>query len=347
MRNSHQSPLRSRHGLSRGLAASIPVTFGILAPSANAAEKLKIGTLMTLGAGPLYVGIDRGYFAKEGFDIELVPFEAGQPVAVATVSGDIDFGIAGVTSALYTLAGQGALRLVGGWGYDRDGFPASAIVASNRAYEAGLKSIKDLGGHSIGLTQIGSTYHYALAIIAEKYGVDLKTVRTLPLQSFPNVASAVVGGQADAGLLLAVTTLPLLDRGDAKLLAWVGDEVPWQVAAIWVSTKTANERGDMVKRFLRALAAGAKDCDDAFVGPGSARKDGPTAPQIYAIIGNYVKIPVAQMATSLGYVDPQLRLDMKDIARQIAWYKSQGMLKSEVTPEQAVDKRYAVALPPR
>ena len=72
VQNSRQSPLRSRQGFCLGLAALIAVTLGVRASGADAAEKLKIGTLMTLGAGPLYVGIDRGYFAKEGFDIELV-----------------------------------------------------------------------------------------------------------------------------------------------------------------------------------------------------------------------------------------------------------------------------------
>jgi NitT/TauT family transport system substrate-binding protein len=323
-----------------GWAAAI-----VVAATAQAAEHLKIGTLLTTGACPLYLWIEKGYFAQAGFDVELVPFDAGQPVAVATVSGDIDFGIAGVTSALYTMAAQGTLRIIGGWGYDRPNFHAAAVLASNRAYDAGLTSLKSLGGHSVALTQIGSTYHYALAILAEKYDIDLKTVRTLPLQSFPNVASAVAGGQADAGVVLSVQAQTMLDRSEGKLLAWVGEEVPWQVAAIWISTKTANERGDMVRRFMRTLANGAQECAEAFVGPGGTRRDGPSAPAALAMIGKYVNQPIAQMSTSVGYVDPDLRLDVKDIARQITWYRSQGMVKGEVTVDQVIDRRYVVDLP--
>lgn len=331
----------------RSRIAALAVAGALYATSAIAADKIKVGTLLTTGACPLYLGIEKGYFTQAGFDLEIVPFDAGQPVAVATVSGDLDIGIAGVTSALYTMASQGTLRLIGGWGYDRDNFHAAAVLASNRAYDAGLKSLKDLGGHSVALTQIGSSYHYALAILAEKYNVDMKTLRTLPLQSFPNVASAVTGGQTDAGVVLSGQALVMLPRNEGKLLAYVGDEVPWQVAAMWVSTKTANERGAMIKRFMQTLAKGSKECADAFVGPDGTRKDGPGAPEALKIIGKYVNQPIAQMSTSFSYVDPELRLDMKDIARQIAWYRSQGMIKGEVDIDQVTDKRYAVALPPR
>jgi NitT/TauT family transport system substrate-binding protein len=266
-------------------------------------------------------------------------------VAVATVSGAIDFGAAGVTSALYTLAAEGALRIIAGATYDRPGFYAADIVVSNRAYAAGLTSINGLAGHSVGLTTVGSTYHYALAIVAEKFGIDLKSVRTLPLQSMTNIASAVTGGQADTGILTMTAARPLIEKGNAKSLVLVGDEVPWQVGVDWISTKTANERQGTVERFLRAMKRATRDYDDAFVGKNGERRDGPTAPEILAIIAKYVHQPVEQIRLSVGYCDPELRIDAKDIARQIAWYRSQGMLKGEVTIDQVVDRRYLVALP--
>src|SRR5690348_11152952 len=150
---------------------------------AHAAESIKIGVLQFASNIPEYVAADRGYFADEGLDVTFVNFTAGQPVAVATLSGDIDFGAAGVTSALYQMASQGGLRLIGGSSATYPGFHTSAVLVSDRAYAAGFKSLKDLGGHSVALTQIGSTYHYGYALIAEKYHADLKTIRPLPLQS--------------------------------------------------------------------------------------------------------------------------------------------------------------------
>jgi NitT/TauT family transport system substrate-binding protein len=332
-----------RHASRAAAGAALLVVLGAL--PARAVEPLKIGILPIATTGPIFIAKEKGYFAAEGFDAEIVPFDAGQPVAVAAVSGAIDFGVAGVTSALYTLAAQGALRIIGGSTYDRPGFHAASIVASNRAYAAGLVSIKELAGHSVGLTQVGSTYHYALAIVAQKFGIDLKTVRTLALQSFTNIVSAVVGGQADTGVLTTTATAPLLARNAAHLLTWVGDEVPWQVGVIWTATRNVSERADTVTRFVRALRRGAHDYDAAFVASDGTRKDGASAPAILEIIAKYTHQPPAQVTASIGYTDPELRIDLGDVARQIAWYRSQGMIKGEVTVDQVIERRYLLAMP--
>jgi NitT/TauT family transport system substrate-binding protein len=314
--------------------------------SAVAADHIKIGVLLTAGSGPVFVAKDKGYFAAEGLDVEFVPFDAGQPVAVATVSGDIDFGTAGITSALYTLASEGALRIIAGSSYDIPGFPAAGLVASNQAYDAGLTSLKALAGHSTAITQVGSSYHYAFAIVAEKYGIDMKTIRTLPLQSLPNDAAAVVGGQADTAMLTSTIILPLVQKQQVKFLAWAGEEVPWQVALMWTSAKVADERGEMVQRFLRAVRHGAHDVAAAFVGPDGKKKlDLPTTEEIAAIVAKYVKLPVEQTKIAFGYTDPDLRLDETDMARQIAWFRAQGMIKGDFGVDKVVDTRYAVALP--
>src|SRR6185437_15160593 len=162
-----------------------------------AAEPIKIGIVHNSAQAPFYLALDKGYFAAEGLEATLVPFDAAQPVAVAVVSGDIDFGSVAATGGFYSLAGQGALKIIGGNTREVPGFQLFGFVVASGAYEAGLKTPKDLPGHSVAMTQIGSGYHYALALLAEKFGVDLKSVRLLPLQSIPNIASALTGGQAD------------------------------------------------------------------------------------------------------------------------------------------------------
>ena len=324
----------------RTAAAWLLVGALLVAPRAEA-EAIKIGLLPVSGSGPTFIAQDKGYFAAEGLEVELVPFDAGQPVAVATVSGDIDVGNAGVTSALYTFAGQGALRILAGFAQDRPGFHADGILASNAAYQSGLTSLKQWSGHSVALTTIGSTFHYAVALLAEKYGVDTKALRPLPLQSLANVAASITGGQADTGLLTGNIATPLLERGGGKLLTWVGDEVNWQVAALWVTTKTANERRDLVERVLKALRRGAHDYAEAFIGPDGRPKEGPTTPAILAIMAKHMHQTPEQVKLSLSYIDADLRLDVADIRRQIAWFRSQGMLKEDVDADQAIDRRYA------
>ena len=131
----------------------------------------------------------------------------------------------------------------------------------------------------------------------------------------------------------------------AHLLGWVGDETPWQIGSVFVATRTADERGDMLKRFLRALGKAAHAYHDAFTGPGETRQDGPTAPAALAIIAKYVGEPISRLEIELPYVDPELRINLRDVAHQIAWYKAQGMVKGDISADTLVDKRYATPLP--
>ena len=314
------------------------------APRARA-EAIKIGSTKIASGGPVFIAIDKGYFAEEGLDAQMVFFAASLPVAVATVSGDIDVGSAGLTAALYQLGGQGQLRIIAANARDAAGFPLYAFIASNKAYEAGLKSYGDVAGKSVALGEVGAPAHYTLSLITAKHGVDLKTVRVLPMQAIVNLLSAVTGGQADAGVTPASAALPAIQKGDVKLIGYPGDEVPTQGGAMIVTTKTADERGDLVQRYLRGLRKGARAYHDAFIGPDEKPRMGPTAPEMLAIIAKYTQQPTAQIEHALAYVDAGARLDVTDVLRQIAWYKSQGMIKGEVDGDKIIDKRYVVPLP--
>jgi NitT/TauT family transport system substrate-binding protein len=307
------------------------------------AETIKVGILKVGASGPIYLAEERGYFADEGLTAEPVTFGAGQAVAVAVVSGDVDIGVTGLTAGLYNLASGGQLRVVAGLHREARGFRMLGYFASKRAYDAGLISLKDVTNHSVALTTIGSTTHYAVGLLAMKYGFPIATVKILPLQSIPNSSAAVVGGQADVGMIPG-TLKPEMDKAGAHLLGWVGDETPWQIGAVFVTTKTTDERGDMLKRFLRVLAKGSHDYHDAFTDAHEERRDGPSAPAALEIIAKAIGETPQELDDQLPYVDPKLRLDIRDVRRQIDWYRDQGMIKGDISVDKLVDKRYAVSL---
>jgi NitT/TauT family transport system substrate-binding protein len=324
------------------LAAFILAEIALGSPAV--AEQIKVGILKVGSSGPVYIAQDRGYFEAEGLTAELVNFEAGQAVAVAVVAGDVDLGVTGLTAGLYNLAAKGELRIVAGLHREAHGFQMLGYFASKRAYDAGIRSFKDFPGHSVAITTVGSTTHYALGLLADKYGYSLQSMRVLPLQTITNSAAAVIGGQADVGMIPSTLTKRMFDN-DARLIGWVGDETPWQIGSVFVTTKTADERQDMLVRFLRALRKGAQDYHDAFTGPGEVRQPGPTAPAMLAIMAKYLGGKPEQLELEMPYVDPQMRIDMRDVAHQIAWYEAQGMVKGDVSAEKLIDRRYAVPMP--
>ena len=328
-----------------GIAAFLLLAILFAVPAQ--AEPLKIGVLRSIGSVLAFVAQDKNYFAAEGFTAELVFFDSAQPISVAVASGDIDVGVSGLTGSLYSLGGQGVLRIIGGGAREVPGFKLQAYVASNKAYEAGLRHFKDFPGHSFGTSQIGAPGHYSLVLIAEKYGFDMGKVRVLPLQSIPNIISAIAGGQADFAILPGVAAVPPVDRGDAKMIGWAGEESPYQLGAAFVAAKTIGERPAVVPRFLSAYRKAARDYHDAFADASETRRDGPEAPALLAIIAKSTGVTVEQAKLGIAWIDREERLDVKDILRQIAWYKSQGMVKGEFDPAVIFDKASVVALPER
>jgi NitT/TauT family transport system substrate-binding protein len=136
-----------------------------------------------------------------------------------------------------------------------------------------------------------------------------------------------------------------MDKAGVKNLGWVGNETPWQIGAIFVTTKSANERQDTIARFLRALAKGARDYHDAFTDTRETRADGPKAQSMLAVMTKYLGSTPEELSPQMPYVDPRLSLDEKDVGRQIDWYKAQGMVKGDITVERLIDKRYVSPLP--
>ena len=320
------------------------------APPAWAAETMRVGALRLASSAPVFMAQDLGYFREAGIEVEFRMFEAAQPVAVAAVSGDIDLGVTGVTAGFYNLAGKGALRIIAGQAREEPGYRLVAVVASRRAAEAGLRSLDDLPGHAAAVTQVGSTFHYSLGLLAEKHGFPIAKVRVLPMQSIPNVVSAVKGGQVDAAIIPATAATPLVESGDARLIGWA-DETPWQVAAVFTTPRMIAGRRAALDGFVRAYQRALADYHAAFLGrgPDGAPAPGPRADELLAIIAKYTGQSRDNVRASLPFIDERARLLVNDIYRQVRWYQGEKLVDAAVDPKSVVDLGFVESAdgPPR
>jgi NitT/TauT family transport system substrate-binding protein len=323
---------------------------GLLALAAGAlarAEeplKAKIGVLRLSSSAPVFIAQDKGYFRQAGLDIELKFFDAAQPIAVATTSGDVDFGITAFTAGLYNLAGKGTLKVIGGMSREKAGYPLIGYFASNNAYAAGLKTPRDLADKRIAVTQVGSSFHYSLGLLADKYGFKLSDVKIVPLQSLSNAAAALKGETVDAALLPVSTARKLMDSGGAKLLGWVGDETPWQLGAVFASPRTLTNKV-LVTKLLSALYRADREYHDvilASVKDGNAVINDKTRP-LLEIIAKYTNLPVEQVVGNCAYIDADGKLDVRNVDNQIKWLQEQGFVDKGFDANAIIDKAYVKA----
>ena len=331
-------------GIARLALAGLVAIMAMGAAQAEDALKARIGVLRLSSSAPVFIAQDKGYFREAGLDVELKFFDAAQPIAVATTSGDVDFGVTAFTAGLYNLAGKGVLKVIGGMSREKAGYPLIGYFASNNAYAAGLKTPKDLAGKRVAVTQVGSSFHYSLGLLADKYGFKLADVKIIPLQSLSNAAAALKGETVDAALLPISTARKLMDEGGAKFLGWVGDETPWQLGAVFASPKTLTNKA-LVTKLLGALAKADREYHDVIL---AAMKDGvaPVNEQtkpLLEIIAKYTNLPVEQVVGNCAYIDPDGKLDVKNVDNQIKWRQEQGVADKGFDANTIIAKDYVKA----
>ncbi|MFZ0765367.1 MAG: ABC transporter substrate-binding protein [Bradyrhizobium sp.] len=334
-------PSTARSKFKRLLFSGLLVLAAGQTAQADDALKARVGVLRLSSSAPVFIAQDKGYFRDAGLDVELKFFDAAQPIAVATTSGDIDFGVTAFTAGLYNLAGKGTLKVIGGMSREKAGYPLIGYFASNNAYAAGLKTPKDLAGKRIAVTQVGSSFHYSIGLLADKYGFKLADVKVLPLQSLSNVAAALKGETVDAALLPASAARKLMDDGGTKLLGWVGDETPWQLGAVFASPKTLAKKPE-VEKLLAALERADREYHDvilAAMADGKAPINDKTRP-LLEIIAKYTNLPLEQVVGNCAYIDPDGKLDVKNVANQIEWLQAQGFVDKGVTVDAILAKDF-------
>lgn len=327
-------------GLRPALTALACATALLAFETSAVAEKVRIGALRFTSSSPIFIAYERGYFKNEGLDVEFKFFQGAQPVAVAIASGDADFGVTALTGGFFNLAGKGALKVIGGHFHEKAGHDGSAILASKAAFAKGLTSPKKLPGHSMAMTQVGSSFHYMTGRIAEKLSFDLKSVKLKPLQKVPNMIAALKSGQVDAMIIVPHIARPLEKAGAAKIIGWVYDYAPYQVTTLFTSTKNTRDRKAMVRRFVKAYQRGIADYRAVML---NQKKDPAATEEMVKLIHKYVYTsrPYERAARSIKagtiYVNENARLNVGDVYKQLAWYQKQGLVAKSIKPATLVD----------
>lgn len=308
--------------------------------AAQASDKVTVAALKFVSTGPIFIAQERGYFKDEGLDVELKFFQAAQPVSVAIASGDADFGVTAFTAGFFNLASKGALKVIGAQLHEVKGFDGSAILASNKAYDAGLTSVDKLPGHSFAMSTVGSSFHYMIGRVAEGAGFSMDDMQLKPLQSVGNMIGALKSGQVDSMIIVPHVAKPLANAGAAKIIGWVADYAPYQVGGLFTSTANVENKREMVGKFVKAYQRGIADYRAAFV-DGDKDRDA-----IVELLHKYVYAdqPAEQafgkIRNGAMYIEADGRLDVADVYKQIGWYQNLGLVDKAADPAKIVDNSF-------
>lgn len=299
------------------------------------AVSLEIGMLKLTSSAPLFIGIEKGFFQEEGIDAKAKWFDAAQPIAVATAAGSVDVGATGITASLYNMvAGGQKLVIVADKGREQAGYSSSALLYPS---DSPLKSIEELKGKKLGITQTGSTYHYMAGKLLEKHGLTLQDVELIPLNNIKGLMEALKSKQVDAVLLNEPNISTVVEEGYGKVIAQVGDEMEYQTSGIFFSPKFA-ENKDAAQRFLKAYAKSTQYYYDAVLN----KVDGKIVPgenydEVVNIIAKYTDQEADMIKKGMPYMDRDGKLLESDIKTQVEWYAKEKLIDKVIDTSEIVN----------
>jgi NitT/TauT family transport system substrate-binding protein len=200
------------------LAAAI---FAIQA--SDAAVTLRVGKASPTAATmvPLEVGSQKGFFAKQGLEVEIFDFAGGAKLHQAMAAGSLDLGIGAGTDLALIAKGSPELAVANCAG-------PLLFIGMAVPKESTAKSLADLKGARIGVTTVNSlTYWLALELARQRgWGPNGVTPIAIGGTTSANLA-AFRTHMVDASILATALAFQMEAQGEGRLLApvssWAGD----------------------------------------------------------------------------------------------------------------------------
>lgn len=336
-------PLDRRHAL--GLMGSAAAISALPVPARAANKKITVGALRFTSHSASFIGVERGYFAAAGLDVELKFFQAAQPMAVAIASGDVDYAVTAMSGGLISLADKGAIKVIGGALSEEPGIDGQKILASDAAFQAGLTAPKALDGKTFGMTTAGSSFHYMGSKIAAAEKASLKFK---PLQKVGAIIGALKSGQIDAWTIVPHIAKPLSGSGAVHIIGNVADYLPnYQVTTVFTSADNAANQRDQTEAFLSGFSKGVADYNATMVD----KTEGDAAIETMVdLIHKYVYADRPREKAARSIINGSMRinqgaaLNMASIEDQLNWFKAEDLVDSGITLDTVVDSSYVKTL---
>jgi ABC-type nitrate/sulfonate/bicarbonate transport system substrate-binding protein len=232
------------------LVAGLAVTSVI---PASAQMKVSVVTFTGSTNLPIWVAIDKGFFAKEGLDVthEITRGSAAQMQGL--MEGKYQFGSSALDNTIAYAEGQGDVKI--------DNFDLVAILGVQSGMQKivtrpEIKSYGDIKGKAIASDALNSGYGLALIKILAINGMTLnKDYTAVAVGSTPNRIAAMKENKAVAAMISPPEHLALQKEG-YNVLGDMTDVIgAYQGSAFVVRRSWAKEHEPEVLAFIRAQVA--------------------------------------------------------------------------------------------
>lgn len=226
----------------------------VLSATAAAAQtKISIVTFSGATNLPVWVAIEKGFFAKEGLDVTHEVTRGSAPAMQALMAGKYQFASTAMDNTIAYAEGQGDVTL--------DGFDVVAVMGVHSGMNKimsrpEIKNYGDIKGKAIASDALHSGYGLVLVKILQTHGLAVnKDYTVLPVGSTPNRIAAMKEGKAVAAVISPPEHLALLKDG-YNLLGDATEAIGSYQGSAWVVRRSwAKEHEKEVLAFIHGQVA--------------------------------------------------------------------------------------------
>lgn len=210
------------------LAAALVTTIGAApAPAANksaARTTVQIALTSTSQAAPFYLGIKKGFYARQGIDLKINKDITIQATLASVASGAVDG--SGLTVGGFVAGVAGGLPLVAINTTSTGGLtPETDDPQLVTRADSGITKVADLRGKTIAVGGFGGALEVSARRAAQRAGIGATSIKLISVP-FPQMGALLRTKQIDAALMAEPFTTQLKRELDIRVLA--GGTLVWR-----------------------------------------------------------------------------------------------------------------------
>jgi NitT/TauT family transport system substrate-binding protein len=211
------------------------------------ARKVSVGVpVLDVTQSALYIAKERGYFQKEGLEVDLILMRGGV-ANQALIAGGVEF------TTVPTAALQAGLQ----------GAPVKVVLSSFHKpmfwlySRQNIRSVKELVGKKVAVSSLGAAGDSALRELFRKNGMDENhDVAVLAIGTTATRLGALASGAVDAAMMTFPHNILAAEQGFRELMSFIASDIIQLQGAIVTRDGFLQSDSPLVEKFLRATIRG-------------------------------------------------------------------------------------------
>jgi NitT/TauT family transport system substrate-binding protein len=327
----------TRRELIAGAAASAVVTSFPPVVSGQEVVKVSTGIANTISDAPCFIAEEKGFWKEQGLDVSLIAFDSGAKMNGVLGTGQLDCAAAGPSAGLYNGIARGInIKIVADKASTPPGYGFSPILVRKALIDSGkVKTLHDIKGMTWAEPAEASVSFCTSNAAWQKAGLKHTDVNEV-FMGFPDHIVAYQNGSIDAGNTTEPAATRAVELG-AAVRFWTNDQFypNQQIATVLYSTQFADKK-EIATRWMVGYLKAVRLYNDALK---DGHYAGPAAAEVIAILSKRtaVKNPEVYKALTPNGCDPNGKLNLVSLRRDLQMFKDAGYVKGNPAVEQAID----------